>query len=133
MININYEHNKDLLNACKQLNEYAWFVDKVCNNKTNFFEETIDRALAEMPDNFLINQFLMANKGEVKHICITEYDEFRTLSEHHEEGRAKSKEEGRAEGFLNALVQKGIITIADAANITNMTITEFELKTDLKA
>ena len=26
MININYGHNKELLNACKPLDEYAWFV-----------------------------------------------------------------------------------------------------------
>ncbi|MDE5884990.1 MAG: hypothetical protein K2H29_07965 [Oscillospiraceae bacterium] len=27
MININYGHNKELLNACKPLDEYAWFVE----------------------------------------------------------------------------------------------------------
>lgn len=39
MINI----NKKLMSACKPLNEYAWFVDKICNSKTNIFEESIDR------------------------------------------------------------------------------------------
>ena len=132
MININYGHNKDLMSVCKPLNEYAWFVDKIRNSKTNTFEESIDKALSEMPADFLIKPFLMANKAEVKHMCITEYDESRTLAEQREEG----KEEGRAEGFLNALkmfVQEGIITIADAANKANMTVAEFELKTGLKA
>ena len=130
MININYGHNKELLNACKPLDEYAWFVDKIRNNKSTF-EESIDMALTEMPDDFLIKSFLMANRAEVKRMCITEYDESRTLAEQREEGKA----EGRAEGFLNALatlVQKGLITIADAANTANMTVSDFELKTGLK-
>ncbi len=128
MININYGHNKDLLNACKPLNEYSWFIDKVRNSKTSVFEEAIDIALTEMPDDFIIKSFLIANRAEVKRMCITEYDESRTLAE--------QREEGKAEGILTTLVtlvQKGLITIADAANTANMTITEFELKTGLKS
>jgi len=132
MININYGHNKDLLNGCKPLGEYAWFIDKVRNGKTNVFEEAIDIALAEMPDEFVIKSFLIANRAEVKRMCITEYDESRTLAEQREEGRA----EGKVEGILTTLVtlvQKGLITITDAANTANMTVSEFELKTGLKA
>ncbi len=128
MININYGHNKDLLNACKPLNEYAWFIDKVRNGKTNVFEESIDIALTEMPNDFIIKSFLIANRAEVKRMCITEYDESRTLAE--------QREEGRTEGILTTLVtlvQKGLITITDAANTANMTVSEFELKTGLKA
>ena len=132
MININYGHNKELLSACKPLNEYAWFVDKIRNNKTNIFEESIDMALSEMPNDFLIKPFLIANKAEVKHMCITEYDESRTLAEQREEGRT----EGRIEGVLNtlvSLVKDGILTLSDAAKRANMTVAEFELKTGLKA
>lgn len=134
MININYGHNKELLNACKPLDEYAWFVEKVrtIQKTTTIFEEAIDQALAKMPDDFLIKSFLMANKAEVKHMCITEYDESRTLAEQREEGRA----EGKTEGFLNALialVQKGLLTVTDAADTANMTVEEFETKTGLKA
>lgn len=135
MININYGHNKDLLNACKPLNEYSWFVDKIRNSKTNVFEESIDTALAEMPDDFLIKPFLMANKAEVKHMCITEYDESRAFAEQREEGRAEGKAEGRAEGILellSTLVKDGILTLVEAAKRADMTVTEFEAKADLK-
>lgn len=128
MININYGHNKDLLNACKPLNEYSWFIDKVRNSKTSVFEEAIDIALTEMPDDFIIKSFLIANRAEVKRMCITEYDESRTLAE--------QREEGRIEGILNtlvSLVKDNIITLSDAAQRANMTVTEFELKTGLKA
>lgn len=132
MININYGHNKELLNACKPLNEYSWFIDKVRNSMTSVFEEAIDIALTEMPDDFLIKSFLMANRAEVKRMCITEYDESRTLAEQREEGRM----EGRIEGVLNtlvSLVKDGILTLSDAAKRANMTVAEFELKTGLKA
>lgn len=130
MININYGHNKDLMNACKPLNEYAWFVDKIRTNKKimNIFDDAVDWALNEMPDDFLIKPFLMANKAEVKHMCITEYDESRTLAE--------QREEGRKEGILNMLlelVKDGILTLSDAAKRADMTIAEFEAKTGLKS
>ena len=60
-------------------------------------------------------------------MCITEYDESRTLAE--------QREEGRQEGFLNALillVKDGILTLSDAAKRANMTVAEFEAKAGLK-
>ena len=65
-------------------------------------------------------------------MCITEYDEERFANEQREEGRA----EGKAEGILITLiglVKKGILTLSQAANEANMTVSEFEEKTGLKA
>ena len=61
-------------------------------------------------------------------MCITEYDELRTLAE--------QREEGRAEGILETLiglVKKGILTLSQAAEEANLTVPEFEEKTGLKA
>ena len=81
-----------------------------------------------MSDKFLINPFLMANKAEVKHMCITEYDESITLAE--------QREECRAEEFFYELVillKNSLITITNAANKVNMIVAEFETKVGLKA
>ena len=46
-----------------------------------------------------------------------------------EEGRAEGIEKGRAAGkveTLLSLIEKGILTIADAARLFNMTVPEFE-------
>ena len=46
-----------------------------------------------------------------------------------EEGRAEGIEKGRAEGkveTLLSLIEKGILTIADAARLFNMTVPEFK-------
>lgn len=99
-------------------------------------EEAVDAALEELPDDSLIKPFLVANKAEVKRMCITEYDEARTFAEQREEGRAEGREEGREEGVLATLiglVKDGILTVVDAAKRANMTVADFEAKTGLKA
>ncbi len=53
---------------------------------------------SEMADENTLRPFLLANRAEVKRMCITEYDEARTFAEQREEGRAEGREEGRAEG-----------------------------------
>ena len=91
MININYGHNIDLLKACRPLNEYAWFVDKVryYQKELDNLEDAVDAALDEMDDNSLLKPFLVENKAEVKRMCITEYDEERTMAEKISEGEHK--------------------------------------------
>ena len=73
-------------------------------------------------------------------MCITEYDETKVLAAEREEGRAEGIAEGmakgRAEGIfdtLTDLVKKGILSISLAAQQANMSVSEFELKTGLKA
>lgn len=138
MININFGHNKALLDACKPLKEYAWFVDKVRSYQQEMetLEEAVDATLEELPDDSLIKPFLVANKAEVKRMCITEYDEARTFAEQREEGKAEGREEGREKGVLATLiglVKDGILTVVDAAKRANMTVDDFEAKTGLKA
>ena len=126
MININFGHNKALLDACKPLKEYAWFVDKVRSYQQEMetLEEAVDAALEELPDDSLIKPFLVANKAEVKRMCITEYDEARTFAEQREDG---------ALDILVSLIKKGLLTLAQAAEEAHMTVSEFEDKTGLKA
>ena len=158
MININHGHNKKLLETCKPLEEYSWFVDRVrvLQKDKRELEECVDTALKELPDDSLIKPFLLANKAEVKRMCITEYNEKKTLDqkieegieiglekgraegreEGRKEGRKEGKAEGRAEGIfetLGNLVEKGYLTLMQAAEEANMTISEFEAKTGLKA
>ncbi len=101
MINVNYGHNAELLEACKPLKEYSYFIDRIRSHKknTDTIESAIDLAIADLSDNSIIKPFIVANKAEVKRMCITEYDEERFANEQREEGRA----EGKAEGLLEAL------------------------------
>ena len=64
-------------------------------------------------------------------MCITEYNEEEVMDNRFEEG----VEVGEEKGFLKALgglVKKGVLTLAQAAEEANMTVTEFETKAGLK-
>ena len=117
MLNINYEHNKSLLDSCQPLKEYAWFVARVReNNKPKEdgtrigIEQALDQAIDEMPQEFLIKKFMQANRAEVKEMCLTEYNEAEVLE--------LTKEEGREEGedLLGKIIAKllGLGRIEDA-------------------
>ena len=108
MININYGHNTELLKACRPLEEYSWLIarireyDKPDRDGSRVDIETaIDNAIDEMPADFLIKEFIMANRAEVKDMCLTEYNEAETMEMFKEEGR----EEGREEATENTIVQ----------------------------
>lgn len=136
MININYGHNKELLEACKPLNDYSQFVDliRTYQQTKKTLEEAIDAALDDLPDDSVIKPFLLANRAEVKLMCITEYDEERTRAAQREEDLAEGRAEGKVEGFLEAmahLVKKGMLTLEQAAEESQMTVAEFEVKTGL--
>ena len=134
MININYGHNTELLDSCKPLKEYAWFVDRIRSDKKSkkSLKEVVDTAISEMPEDWLIKPFLMKNREEVTLMCITEYDEERAIMEFREEGRIEGIEMGVEKGFLKALIElvkDGLLSLPVAAERANMTVEEFEMKT----
>ncbi len=130
MLNINYGHNKELLDACKPLYEYSWFIDRIRSEKPkrDSLGDAVDIAIKDMPDDFMIKSFLLKNQEEVKTMCITEYNEEEVMDIRFEEG----KEEGVLKTLID-LVKDGLISLAEAAKRANMTVAEFESKTGLKA
>ena len=146
MININYGRNKELMEKCKPLAEYSRFVDKVriMLKETKDLGSAIGKAIDELTDDSLIKPFLMANKAEVTRMCITEFNEEKFRNQTFEEGRIegiavgieKGIEKGKKEGILEALiglVKRGLITIGQAASQADMSVSEFEALTGLKA
>ncbi len=92
MININYGKNKELMEACRPLSEYAWFIAEIRrNNQGMDIESAVDSALEAMPEEFGLKKFLVANKAEVKQMCITEYNEAETMEQFREEGREEGE------------------------------------------
>lgn len=134
VININYGRNKELLDACSPLKEYSFFVERTRFHlkSTNSLEVALDIALNDLPDDAVIKPFLLANRAEVKAMCITEYDEEKTLRGRYEEGIEKGIEKGRIK-TLAELVKDGILTIVQAAARAQMTEEEFIEKAGLRA
>ena len=138
MININYGRNKELLDACLPLKEYSFFVERTRFHlkTTNSPEIALDAALTDLPDDAVLKPFLFANRSEVKTMCITEYDEEKTLRGRYEEGLEEGIEKGFEKGRIKTLaelVKDGIITIVQAANLAKMTEEEFIEKAELRA
>ena len=55
-------------------------------------EKVVDKALDEMPDNFIIKKFLLAHRAEVKGMFLTEYNEEKTLQQERQEGIQEANE-----------------------------------------
>ena len=66
MLNINYGKNRQLMDACEPLKEYAWLVDAVRKRQSEKMDldAAVDAAINEMPDIFAIKPFLMENRAE---------------------------------------------------------------------
>ena len=131
MLNVNIGRNGMLLEACRPLGEYSWLVDEIRRNNTTNDEDgmssAVDRAITDMPDNFVIKSFLELHRTEVKGMLLTEYNEAEAMELFREEGRA----EGRAEGIIDtliSLVQKGLLSIKDAADQLGITEAAFQQK-----
>lgn len=91
MLNINYGMNKSLMEACEPLNEYAWLVETIRKNQRTMknLETAIDATIDEMPNEFVIKNFLLMNKAEVKGMFLTEYDQEKVLSQAVNEDRRR--------------------------------------------
>ena len=47
----------------------------------------MDRAIDEMPEDYVIRSFLVVNRAEVKNMFLTEYNEEKVLEQERKEGR----------------------------------------------
>ena len=133
MLNINYGRNKELMDACQPLKEYAWFVAEVNERQKemNNLEAAVDAAIDRMPQEALIKAFLLANRAEVKRMCITEYNEEKNMADQWEDGRVEGRVEGREEGrfeLLIDLVKSGLLSEEIAAAKANLSVAEFKAK-----
>ena len=97
MLNINYGHNRALMEKCGILNEYAWFIDAIrrLQKVMNSVEAAVDAAIAEMPEDFVLKKFLVAHKAEVKGMYLTEYNEEKERQLAREEAREEAINEDR--------------------------------------
>ena len=75
MLNVNEGHNKELMEQCHILKEYAIYVAKVRKYAQNMkLEKAVNRAVDECIKQGILAEFLKANKAEVVALSIFEYD-----------------------------------------------------------
>ncbi len=104
VLNINYGRNRALMDKCRKLHDYAWFIAKVRENlKAGLQKEVaVNKAIDEAIRNGILAEYLKKHRGEVLGMTIFEYDEEQHLQTVREEGREEGLEEGRKEGYAEA-------------------------------
>ena len=97
MLNVNRDHNRGLMEACKDLKDYAEYVDRVRRYAKDYpLSEAVDRAIEECIREKILQEFLEKNRAEVKKMSIYEYDQ----EKHIRMEREEAWEEGIKEGML---------------------------------
>lgn len=76
MLNINYGHNRELLEQCQPLYEYAHFIKLVREySEAMELKKAIDKAVEKAREWKCIGTFLYQCKSEVSVMLLTEFDE----------------------------------------------------------
>ena len=117
-LNINEGHNKELMEQCQTLKEYAIYVKKVRTYaKSMKVEEAVDRAVRECINEGILREFLLLNRKEAVEMSIFEYDEEAVFEivrkdeyeKGHQEGVKEGVIAGKAEDILELLEDIGTI------------------------
>lgn len=110
--NINWGYNQELMRACRLLEEYAQYVDRVRQFvKTMPFEKAVEAAVEYCIKHDILADFLIKNRAEAIAMSIFEYDEERHIKSEREIWRKEGREEGLEEGVragVQALIEMGI-------------------------
>ena len=104
------------------VNRIRFHVNRIKKEKRDYLlEEAIDRAIEDLPKDFKIFEFILANRMEVKDMCLFEYDEKNAMEAEREEGRA----EGRLRVLIELVLEK-TYTVEQAAKKANLTVDDFQ-------
>ena len=95
MLNINYGHNKELMEACRKLYEYSRFVESIREHLNTGMKlgAAMDQAIEDCIRLDILKELLLKHRGEVKQVILTEYNEERHAKTLLEEGRRQGREE----------------------------------------
>lgn len=97
--NINLGHNRELLETCCLLKEYAQYVEQVRTYaKEMSFSEAVEHAVNYCIKNGILSDFLSKNRAEAIAVSIFEYDEEKHIQNERKEWREIGREEGLVEG-----------------------------------
>lgn len=104
VININYGHNKQLMERCPTLCQYAILISKVksyCEEMV--IEEAVKKAVDECIDKGVLAEFLSLRRAEIMDAFLTGCDEEKVLEAIGQERYEDGREDGRADG-IKALI-----------------------------
>ena len=111
MLNVNEGHNKELMEHCKLLQQYARYVAKVREYATKMnLNDAVEYAIESCIKEGVLVGFLRENRSEVKMLSILEYDEEwekkKLRKAEYEAGVEAGREDGIETGRKRTIVTK---------------------------
>ena len=105
MLNINFGHNKELMEKCQTLKEYSQYVDRVRKYaKRMQIEEAVERAVTECIREGILADFLSSQRAEVIAVSIFEYNEEEEMRKIRDSEYKSGKEDGIACGEAETII-----------------------------
>ena len=143
MLNINLGHNQALLESCKVLWEYSYFINEVRENQRQglAIETAVQEAQKSCIEKDILKEFLEQNSAEVSDVILEEFDQEKYEEDLRreswedgkiagmEEGKSIGREEGKAlekKELLVNLYRKHLLTLEQAAEEYGTTPEEFQ-------
>lgn len=101
MLNINYGRNQELMDKCRKLKEYSYFIGRVNEGlrQGTGIRDAADRAIDICLREGILKDILTNSRMEVLGMLLSEYDEKKVRENWWQEGRESGLEEGRLEGI----------------------------------
>lgn len=111
MLNINYGHNKELMDRSRRLRDYALFVFLVRENVRAGMipEKAVDQVVTSCIRDGVLADVLSKHRAEVRNLMLYEYDEQKQKvierNEAREEGRIVGVKDGIKEGKVQSVLE----------------------------
>ena len=107
VLNVNYGHNKDLMERCKTLKEYAQFIAEIRRNLSFGMkaQEAVEEAVEKCIQNDILAGILRKNRGEIVDSILTEWDEDEYRDYLKEEGIKIGEERGELKGKIENTIE----------------------------
>ena len=107
VLNVNYGHNKELMERCKTLKQYAQFIAEIRRNLAYGMkaQEAVEEAVNECIKNDILADILRKNRGEIVDSILTEWDEDEYRDYLKEEGIKIGEERGEFKGKIETTIE----------------------------
>ena len=133
MLNVNEGHNKELMEQCQTLKEYAIYVARVRKYTSEMnLNDAVARAIDECIKEGILVEFLRKNRSEVKMVSILEYDkeweEKKLRKAEYEAGKSDGIEIGRDKAIAEIICNmiKSGFTIEKIIEVRGKPVSEIE-------
>ena len=107
VLNVNYGHNKELMDRCKTLKQYAQFIAEIRKNLAYGMaaQEAVEHAVDQCIRKDVLADILRKNRGEIVDSILTEWDEDDFIEGVKEDSRNEGIKIGEKRGKIESMIE----------------------------